>query len=50
MNKILNQGNPSKISYQKLTASAGRYILKVAQMQYLGRKMPEIFKTVFTVI
>lgn len=46
----LNQSNPSKVSSQKLTASAGRYALKVTQMQCLGQKMPEFFKTIFIVI
>lgn len=35
---------------KNLTASAGRYALKVMQMQFLCQKMPEIFKTTFTVI
>lgn len=46
----MNQSNPNKIAYQKLTASASIYALEVMQMQYLRQKMPENFKNTFKVI
>lgn len=46
----MNQSNPNKVSYQKLTASASSYALEVMQMQCLRQKIPENLKKTFTVI